>query len=247
MSIIEYPEKDTLKRGINQFSIFSALWVGAFEGFIKCTDLIKFGDTGLGGFDGIAGEMIVVDGIVYKPSPGGKVEISKDSDTTPYSIVSFLDDPHVIDHLEGANLDDTRVQLENDHFTNCNIFYVVRMDGHVDYVNTRTGPKMEKPYPNLAKTVEYHVTCEMEDVDGTFVGFWMPAYVKGFNISGIHLHFITKDRTLGGHMVDFKNFSGTVKWQEKFCYNIQFPQYPEYSALNLETGASPEAQNILRI
>ena len=44
---------------------------------------------------------------------------------------------------------------------------------------------------------------EMADLAGTIVGFRCPAYVKGINVPGYHLHFLSEDRTQGGHILSF--------------------------------------------
>jgi acetolactate decarboxylase len=40
-------------------------------------------------------------------------------------------------------------------------------------------------------------------VSGTIVGFRCPPFVKGINDPGYHLHFISDDRTRGGHVLEF--------------------------------------------
>ncbi len=35
------------------------------------------------------------------------------------------------------------------------------------------------------------------------MGFRFPDYVSGINVPGYHMHFLTEDRTAGGHVLDF--------------------------------------------
>jgi len=44
----------------------------------------------------------------------------------------------------------------------------------------------------------------MENISGQIVGFRSPAYVKGIGVPGYHLHFISDDRTRGGHILGFE-------------------------------------------
>ena len=44
----------------------------------------------------------------------------------------------------------------------------------------------------------------MSDLPGTIVGFRCPAYVKGINVPGYHLHFLSEDSTRGGHLLSFE-------------------------------------------
>jgi acetolactate decarboxylase len=45
-------------------------------------------------------------------------------------------------------------------------------------------------------------TFEFQKVEGTLVGFRCPPYAKGLNLPGWHLHFLTADRTGGGHVLE---------------------------------------------
>lgn len=49
-----------------QVSTLQALMMGDYEGHISIRELLKKGDTGLGTFDRLHGEMILVDGICYR-------------------------------------------------------------------------------------------------------------------------------------------------------------------------------------
>jgi acetolactate decarboxylase len=42
---------------------------------------------------------------------------------------------------------------------------------------------------------------DFENVEGTIVGFYTPAFLSGVHLPGLHLHFITADRTKGGHLL----------------------------------------------
>ena len=37
---------------------------------------------------------------------------------------------------------------------------------------------------------------------GSIVGFRFPDYAQGIDVAGYHLHFISDDRTIGGHVID---------------------------------------------
>ncbi len=43
---------------------------------------------------------------------------------------------------------------------------------------------------------------ELGPVDGTMVGFRFPEYAEGIEVSGYHLHFVSADRSRGGHVLD---------------------------------------------
>ena len=44
----------------------------------------------------------------------------------------------------------------------------------------------------------------MDNISGTIVGFRCPPYLQGINVPGYHLHFISDDKTQGGHVLAFE-------------------------------------------
>ena len=76
--------KDTL----TQISTIDALLAGVYDGHLSCSELVKNGNFGLGTFNGLDGEMIVLDGRVYQVKADGKVYTPPLETTTPFAAVS---------------------------------------------------------------------------------------------------------------------------------------------------------------
>ena len=49
-----------------QYGTMAGIMEGAFSGSITLEELLKHGNFGIGTFDGLDGEMIIVDGKIYK-------------------------------------------------------------------------------------------------------------------------------------------------------------------------------------
>lgn len=85
-----------------------------------------------------------------------------------------------------------------------NVPVAIRFHGRFTRMCVRSEMRQEKPYRPLAEVMK---TCERRfdyaDVEGDLVGFRLPPFVKGLNVPGWHLHFISADRTRGGHVRDF--------------------------------------------
>jgi acetolactate decarboxylase len=81
-------------------------------------------------------------------------------------------------------------------------FYAIRIDGVFQQIKVRCPPKQQKPYPALADALKNQVFFEYQDIKGTVVGLWSPAYVGEVNTAGYNLHFISADHTKGGHLVE---------------------------------------------
>ncbi len=184
-----------------QVSTIDALLNGIYDGVISYEELSEYGDFGLGTFEGLDGEMLAFDGDFYQVKADGVAYGVKDEMKTPFAQIVFFNAEqslHLGDEIDYDNLDDF---LDNELLTE-NIFYAIRIEGNFDYVKTRSVPGQSKPYPPLVEVTAKQSTFEFHDVDGTIVGFRSPPYVGGIGVPGYHLHFLTRDGTAGGHVLE---------------------------------------------
>ena len=195
---------------LTQVSTIGALLNGVYDGGISFGDLKRYGDFGIGTFNGLDGEMVALDGEFYQIKSDGCAYKVKDSMKTPFANVTFFDDDRDVKLDEGMNYEDIR-ELIDDMIPTKNIFYAVKIDGTFSYVKTRSVPKQAKPYPPLVEVTKNQPIFEFNDVEGTIVGFRSPLYVGGMNVPGYHLHFITGDRRAGGHLLEVKVKDATAK------------------------------------
>lgn len=80
---------------------------------------------------------------------------------------------------------------------------------------------------------------KLEDKSGTILGFISPEYIKsGIDYPGSHLHFISDNRTKGGHIYDFMFISE----------NCQISVLPDsyYKALCQKCGSSDNRVMLVR-
>jgi acetolactate decarboxylase len=90
----------------------------------------------------------------------------------------------------------------------------VRISGLFKNVKTRSVPPQVKPYQPLADVVaSQQKITETESTTGTVAGYYFPAFMKGVNVTGFHMHFISGDRKMGGHLFDCVLAEGTVELQ----------------------------------
>ena len=76
---------------IAQVALLQSLAQGYFGGTVTAGQLRALGDTGIGTFEGLNGEMIVLDGTVYQALGSGKVVVAPDTEIIPFSNVTFFD------------------------------------------------------------------------------------------------------------------------------------------------------------
>jgi len=196
------PEFDQDREVLFQVSTIDALLLSVYDGILTIGELKEKGDFGIGTFDKLEGEMLVVDGECYQVKVDGVAYIVPDEATTPFATVTFFDPDETV-LIETANFSELKEILEAS-FPSKNVFYAVRIDGTFPYVKTRSVPAQERPYPLLVDVTANQTVFEFEDASGTVVGFWCPEFASGMNVPGYHLHFITDDRKAGGHILDLR-------------------------------------------
>jgi len=184
-----------------QFSTIPALLAGLYDGEWTCAEVLTNGDLGLGTFDRLDGEMIVLDGRCYRARSDGTVSRVAAGEKTPFASVTFFEPDLVLTNLVAENLAGLLAALDA-RLPSLNLAYAMRMDGAFAYVKTRSVPPQQKPYQPLTEVVKAQPTFEWRTVRGTLLGFRCPASAKELNVAGWHLHFITTDRKHGGHVLD---------------------------------------------
>jgi acetolactate decarboxylase len=183
-----------------QASTIGALLDGAYEGDLTFAELAEHGDLGLGTLNGLDGEMIALDGRFYRADVDGSVGEVEVDERTPFAVVTRFE-PEVDVRIE-SSLDHEALLARLDELipagaASC----AIRLDGRFESVRARSVPRQRPPYRPLTEVVVEQHVFELTDVEGTMLGFRFPDYVEGIEVSGYHLHFISADRSRGGHVL----------------------------------------------
>lgn len=184
-----------------QVSTLDALSLGLYQGIYSIGALKKHGDFGLGTFEGIDGEMTVLDGHFYHFHSDGAVTEEPEESRVPFAVITNFR-PQFSFTNAGATMDQLSQQIDS-YLPSTNLFYAIRIHGNFAELTTRAIPKLLPPYPPLSEAIAEEVKFPFQDIDGTLVAFRCPAWVKGINQVGYHYHFISDDRTIGGHALSF--------------------------------------------
>ena len=218
-----------------QVSLLQGLTFGDYHGSITVGELKKHGDTGIGTFDKLNGELIMVDGVVYRAAGDGSIQVVPDDETIPFSNVTFMD------------ADETKA-LENvsDYKTLCdelnalaeqrgkNHFHVIRIDGTFAMANVRSVNAQEEPYEPLVDVLEHDQTLfDYENVEGTIVGIYCPPYMSDLNAVGWHLHFLSKDKDKGGHVLGLRIADAVLTWDDTAGFQMQLPKNDMFDGFDL--------------
>jgi acetolactate decarboxylase len=200
------PPRDTLF----QTSTIDALLAGVYDGDLPCRELLDHGDFGIGTFDRLDGEMIVLGGVVHQVRADGRVYAPDLATTTPFAAVCRFRPERVSAWDSPADFAEAGRRIDA-AAPNSNAFCAIRITGRFRTMKTRSVPAQGKPYRPLKEVTATQPQFAMEDVEGTVVGFRCPPFVTGINVPGYHLHFLSADRTRGGHILAFELERGTCE------------------------------------
>ncbi len=232
---VVHAESDVL----TQVSTIDALMTGIYDGDTPLYALQQKGDFGLGTFNSLDGEMVLLDGQVYRITGSGRVERPPYSTKVPFAAVTFFEADRKIPLSAGLTM--SQFMRENDALLPTpNIFYAIKISGSFETVKTRSVPRQEKPYRPLGEVVKTQPQFDLKNVRGTMVGFRCPPYVKGVNVPGYHLHFITADGKAGGHVLDFKVQKAIVEIDDTREFFLVLPSDTAFNRADLSLDREKE-------
>ncbi len=183
-----------------QASTIGALLDGAYEGDVSFAQLSEHGDLGLGTLNGLDGEMIALDGRFYRADVDGAIHAVDGSERTPFAVAVWFE-PTVEFDLGRPLSNDEFLAMIDEHLPTGASSCALRVDGEFELVHARSVPRQEPPYRPLADVVADQHVFDFRNTSGTLVGFRFPDFAEGVEVSGYHLHFLTEDRSRGGHVL----------------------------------------------
>jgi len=231
--------RDTL----TQISTIDALMTGVYDGATTLSELQRKGDFGVGTFNTLNGEMILLDGEFYRITGSGTVESPGPDTKTPFAAVTFFDPDRKASLARGIDFQGTTA-LADKMLPTFNIFYAVKITGTFQMVRTRSVPAQQKPYRPLSEVVKTQPVFELKNVEGTIVGFRCPPFAKGINVPGYHLHFLTADRKAGGHVLDFKVERAVLEIDDTGELTVIFPSDKAFYGADLTPDREKELKAV---
>lgn len=217
------------RESMTQVSTYEALQAGRYEGQLAISNLLAYGDTGLGTFEDLDGEMVVISGVVYQVAHTGVVSEAPPSVRTPFASVTWFEPDFLFDvgpmsqavfenTMKWKNPEPDRIQA-------------LRINGIFQELTLRSVPRQAKPYPPLAQVVsEQQQVWDRESIAGTLVGYYIPPALAGAAPAGFHLHFLSADHQVGGHVMKFALAGGRIEVDTTPVAHVLLPPGAQASA-----------------
>lgn len=206
------------------YSIWWAFVNRVFDGELTASVLKSKGDLALGSFDLLDGELIMLDGVLYRATEDGQVSIVNDDSKIAYVNAAFFDADQTFTIDRAKDYAELRHKI-NEELKSKNIFYAFKIHG--DFVKMTCGG-LHKQEPPFEKGLDYLIPnrpiFEREYFSGTMVGFYCPEYIGNINVAAYHLHFVSDDQRFAGHVMEFEGENLTVEIDHMYEYQFVLPR-----------------------
>jgi len=203
-----------------QNALFSVFESGSYNGTMTLDELKDHGNFGIGTVNALDGEMIVLDGDFYQVKADGKVYLLRKQVQSPFAEVNFFEPDQIF--FPGWNLDYAALCDYIDKFTGSkDKFYAIKVQGKFKSVKVRSVPAQTQPYPTLKEALMNQKIFNYDDIEGTLVGFRFPQYMDKLNVPGYHLHFLSQDKSRGGHLLDCRINDVSIEVDELSKYTLE--------------------------
>lgn len=229
-------ELDIEHHTIFQISTSTALVEGVYQGCVTVAEIKKHGDFGLGTFDSLDGEGIMLDGQVWHARSDGSLAIAGDNESAPFWVgTNFAAKRKAL--LESVTGWDDLCRRIDAFRTSPNIFTSIRVKGIFDTIQYRVVCRTA-PGNDLVTATSQQTVFNLQRCAATLVGFWTPEYSKTLGIPGYHLHLLTDDHRYGGHVFCVTGSALSLEIMEDDHLVLALPENQAFLTANL--SADPD-------
>ena len=234
-----------LKNDNNLFSAgFASGFIGGlYDNWYPYKELEKHGDFGIGAPGHLDGELLLLNGKIYQTQSTGKTTLVADTGKLPYAVVCFFKAKKVYKHA-GALSKTALYSFLDSLLSNQNGIYAIHITGKFKSIKTRAFPPVEKPYLPLASMLNRQQFFEHNDITGDLVGFRIPTFMEGAHISGYHFHFLSEDKTAGGHLIDLNMENITIEIDTLTNYTMDLPQTIDFNNFDFKKDRKEEIKSV---
>jgi len=205
-----------------QAGTLEALMAGRYDGDATLGEILRLGSLGLGTVQQLDGELVVLDGEAWVAAADGTVRREDPQTRTPFAVVCHFA-PAASEAIEGP-VDLAALTARADALVGPGSpVAAVRVDGEFRDLSLRSVARQEPPYVPLSEVVAHQSTWHLASARGTLVGFRFPDATAGVEVPGYHLHFLSDDRTQGGHVTGAVLVAGTLSVDHCEDLHVELP------------------------
>ena len=211
---------------IYQVSTISALSLGYTKSVITVEELLRKGGVGLGTYEDVNGEMIVIDDVSYQAQDDGSTYVADGRMGASFAAVGFLKNPVCFALKDIADMTqlEKELYLKVEEGFGLNSVHIAQIDGTFEKICARS----ESPYRSHHVELKEILKDKQEDFS--------------INVSGWHFHFISGDRRHGGHVFDLKTAGCSCKLEKMDKIEIQLPKDAAFDTYSLKKARQEDIE-----
>ncbi|KAG8457427.1 hypothetical protein KFE25_011282 [Diacronema lutheri] len=227
-----------------------ALVRGVSTGCMRVEDLLRHGDFGLGTFDHLDGDGVLLDGVCWRAEADGTVARASPRALTPFWVVTHFRPERMVELRNVRDLPDLVSRLDQAR-TSPNLFAAARVRGRFSSIcwhapgkarggeacegAAREDAPAETPAepPEGAEAPPREARLLKEDVDGSLVAFHTPSWAESFSARGWQFHFLSDDRVLAGRVHAVTSAELRVELHDLNDVHVALPETAEFARADL--------------
>jgi acetolactate decarboxylase len=216
-----------------QYSVIDGLLAGVYDGDLTMAGLKQHGDFGLGTFNALDGELVLLDGVSYQIRSDGSVRVAPDGERSPFGFATFFAPTQTFTLDAAVTLADLQAELARRLHPNA--AYAIELRGRFANLTARSEDPATRPYPEMSAHMAAHEhRFPFTNFDGVAVGFWLPPYLGRVNVPGLHLHCLSTDRRAGGHLLELLSAGPlTIRVMELDAVELAISKHPDFQSVDL--------------
>lgn len=185
---------------VHQIGTYDYLASPNYAGLAPINSASKGTTLGLGTFNNLDGEFVMVAGTMYRIGTDGTPVVIDGSQLTPWSeTVTFA--PTASGPVPPGTTCANLAAAVNALIGSANGMVAVRVRGTFSDLTFRSVPAQTAPYLPLSQVVAKQTLFPLGERRAVLVGFRTGPDLAGTGAAGLHLHGLAADRKAGGHVI----------------------------------------------
>ena len=183
----------------------------------------------------------------YQAKDDGSIVRAEDAAGVPFAVAGFVKDGRSFEIDEMPDLETIKQELTlriEENF-GLNSIHIARIDGWFESIHARAGAPYRSQHVTLKNILsKTQKDFSFEGLYGTLVCVYYPDYMDGINASGWHMHFLSKDKKLGGHVFEAVMSTGECLLQKMDRIEIQLPREAAFDTYSLKQASKDDIAKV---
>ncbi|MEB5477327.1 acetolactate decarboxylase [Acinetobacter pollinis] len=216
---------------IYQFSTIGALMSGYFSPDQDIYKVCSCSSIGLGCSENLNAEMTILNGTPYTATAEEALKTPEAPLEVPfYQVTSF-------DHFQEYHIGEASTK-NLEQFVQAviplnNNFIALRIKATFHELTLRR-PYASSETRSVQEVSDHQEVSTYKEIQGHLIGFWTPEMFGRISVPGFHFHFLSEDKSVSGHVLDYYFSSALLQCEEKNVIEITHPKTSAFKNLNID-------------